>query len=144
MMNIQELATLEFTQLPIKIFVLNNDGYGSIKASQDRYFEGRRLGTDRTSRLGLPDIEGLVRGFNLPFYKIESHLDLSVNLEKCLDLEGPVIIEIVVDPVQIIEPRVYTEIASDGRFQTSNMERLSPILDEVELSSALQFDYPVQ
>jgi len=140
MMNIQELATLEFTQLPIKIFVLNNDGYGSIKASQDRYFEGRRLGTDRTSRLGLPGIEGLVRGFNLPFYKIESHLDLSVKLEKCLDLEGPVIIEIVVDPDQITEPRVYTEIASDGRFQTSNMERLSPILEEEELSSALQFD----
>ncbi len=140
MMNIQELATLEFTQLPIKIFVLNNDGYGSIKASQDRYFEGRRLGTDRTSRLGLPGIEGLVRGFNLPFYKIESHVDLSVTLKECLDLEGPVIIEIMVDPDQITEPRVYTEIASDGRFQTSNMERLSPVLDEEELLSALQFD----
>ena len=140
MMNIQELATLEFTQLPIKIFVLNNDGYGSIKASQDRYFEGRRLGTDRTSRLGLPVLEGLVRGFNLPFFKIDSHAGLAAILEKSLNSTGPVIVEIVVDPDQITEPRVYTEISSDGRFQTSNMERLSPVLDEVELSSALQFD----
>ena len=140
LMNIQELASLEFAQLPIKIFVLNNDGYGSIKASQDRYFEGRRLGTDRTSLLGMPELEGLVRGFGLPFYKIESHTGLTQNLERCLNSSGPGVIEIVVDPNQITEPRVYTEISSDGHFQTSNMERMSPILEENKLSSALHFD----
>lgn len=140
LMNIQELATLEFSQLPIKIFVLNNDGYGSIKNSQDRYFDGRRLGTDRASLLGMPDLERLVRGFNLPFYKIDSHMNLPQTLEQCLNSSGPGVIEIVVDPNQITEPKVYTEISSDGRFQTSNMERMLPIIEEDELLSALHFD----
>ena len=140
LMNIQELATLEFSKLPIKIIVLNNNGYGSIKASQDRYFDGRRLGTDPTSLLGMPQLEGIVRGFNLPYYKIESHALLTEKLNECFNAQGPGIIELIVDPGQVTEPRVYTEISRDGRFQTSNMERLSPVLDETELLNALRFD----
>jgi acetolactate synthase-1/2/3 large subunit len=140
LMNIQELATLEFSNLPIKIIVLNNDGYGSIKTSQDRYFDGRRLGTDRSSFLGLPQLEGLVRGFNLPYYKIKSHSRLTEVLSDCLNAPGPGIVELLVDPDQLTEPRVYTEISEDGKFQTSDMERLSPKLDEAELFNALHFD----
>lgn len=140
LMNIQELATLEYSNLPIKIIVLNNDGYGSIKTSQDRYFDGRRLGTDRSSSLGLPQLEGLVRGFNLPYYKIETHERLSEILSECMNTTGPGVIELIVDPNQMTEPRVYTDISPDGRFQTSDMQRLSPILDEAELISALHFD----
>ena len=139
-MNIQELATLEYSNLPIKIIVLNNDGYGSIKTSQDRYFDGRRLGTDRSSSLGLPQLEGLVRGFNLPYYKIETHDRLSEILRECMNTAGPGVIELIVDPNQMTEPRVYTDISPDGRFQTSDMQRLSPILDEADLISALHFD----
>jgi len=140
LMNIQELATLEFSKLPIKIIVLNNNGYGSIKTSQDRYFDGRRLGTDRSSLLGIPQLEGLVRGFNLPYFRIESHSVMVDKLKECLSLDGPGIIELIVDPDQSTEPRVYTEISNDGQFQTSNMERLSPILDEEELTKALKIN----
>lgn len=140
LMNIQELATLEFSNLPIKIIVLNNNGYGSIKTSQDRYFEGRRLGTDRASLLGIPQLEGLVRGFNLPYFKIESHSVMTDKLNECLNLDGPGIIELIVDPDQSTEPRVYTEISNDGQFKTSDMERLSPILDEEELLKALKIN----
>ena len=140
LMNIQELATLEFSKLPIKIIVLNNNGYGSIKTSQDRYFEGRRLGTDRSSLLGIPQLEGLVRGFNLPYFKIESHSVMIDKINECLNLDGPGIIELIVDPDQSTEPRVYTEISNDGQFKTSNMERLSPVLDEEELLKALKIN----
>jgi acetolactate synthase-1/2/3 large subunit len=140
LMNIQELATLEFSKLPIKIIVLNNNGYGSIKTSQDRYFEGRRLGTDRSSLLGIPQLEGLVRGFNLPYFKIESRSEMIDKLNECLNLDGPGIIELIVDPDQSTEPRVYTEISNDGQFKTSNMERLSPVLDEEELLKALKIN----
>jgi acetolactate synthase-1/2/3 large subunit len=138
LMNIQELATLEFSNLPVKIIVLNNNGYGSIKTSQDRYFEGRRLGTDRLSLLGIPQLEGLVRGFDLPYFRIEDHSVMIDTLKECLTLDGPGIIELIVDPEQLTEPRVYTEISEDGLFKTSNMERLSPILGEEELLIALK------
>ena len=140
LMNIQELATLEFSQLPIKIFVLNNNGYGSIKASQDRFFDGRRLGTDPSSLLGIPELAGLISGFNLAYYRIESHESLADKLKECLDNQNPTIIEIIVDPNQLTEPRVYTEVLEDGRFQTSDMENLSPVLAEVELLKALRVD----
>ena len=140
LMNIQELATLEFSKLPIKIIVLNNNGYGSIKASQDRYFDGRRLGTDPTSLLGMPRLEGLVRGFDLSYCKIDSHSMFTETLKKCLESQSPEIIELIVDPNQLTEPRVYTEISEDGRFRTSSMERLSPVLDESELLRALRMN----
>jgi thiamine pyrophosphate-dependent acetolactate synthase large subunit-like protein len=90
--------------------------------------------------LGIPQLEGLVRGFNLPYFKIESHSVMIDKINECLNLDGPGIIELIVDPDQSTEPRVYTEISNDGQFKTSNMERLSPVLDEKELLKALKIN----
>ncbi len=137
LMNVQELASLEFLNLPIKIFVLNNNGYGSIKTSQDRYFDGRRLGTDRSSLLGLPDIENVVRGFNLTFHRLVNFSQVLLTLETILAEPGPAIIELIVDPDQITEPRVFTEINEAGGFSTSSMENLVPKLSDADLKKAL-------
>lgn len=139
LMNVQELATLKFLHLPIKIFVLNNEGYGSIKASQDRYFDGRRLGTDTSSGLGLPHIEKMVRGFEISYFCISQRSDLSEVIKNALNSDGPTVIEIVVDPEQTTEPRTFTEITADGTFLTSPMEKLVPLLNENELARALLF-----
>ena len=140
LMNVQELATLKYKDLPVKIFVLNNDGYGSIKSSQDRYFEGRRLGTDKKSGLGLPDLEKMVNGFEISFYQVLERNELSFVIDQALQSRGPAVIEIRVDPNQLTEPRTYTEIDESGAFKTSPMEKLSPILPDEELYSALRFD----
>jgi acetolactate synthase-1/2/3 large subunit len=139
LMNVQELATLKHTNLPVKIFVLNNDGYGSIKSSQDRYFEGRRLGTDNTSGLGLPNLEKMIRGFEITFFQITTREELHSVIEEALGTSGPAVIEIKVDPEQSTEPRTFTEIDQNGKFVTSPMEKLSPLLSDEELSSALTF-----
>lgn len=139
LMNIQELASLEFLNLPIKIFVLNNNGYGSIKTSQDRYFEGRRLGTDRSSLLGLPNIEKVVRGFDITFHRLENLSQVVLSLETILAEPGPAIIELIVDPNQITEPRVFTELDEAGRFSTSSMENLVPKLSDGQLKKALSW-----
>ena len=140
LMNVQELATLKHADLPVKIFILNNDGYGSIKSSQDRYFEGRRLGTDKTSGLGLPDLERMIRGFEINFFQIATREELSFIVKQALSKQGPVVIEIKVDPDQTTEPRTFTEIDNNGLFVTSPMEKLTPLLSDEELSNALYFD----
>ena len=140
LMNVQELATLKYLDLPVKIFVLNNNGYGSIKSSQDRYFDGRRLGTDPNSGLGLPNIEKMVKGFELDYFKIPDRDGLSSVIKHAISTDGPAIIEVIVDPEQSTEPRTYTEIGQDGSFMTSPMEKLMPLISESDLSKALSFD----
>ena len=126
--------------LLLQIFVLNNNGYGSIKSSQDRYFEGRRLGTDKKSGLGLPNLEKMVKGFEINFFQIINRDELRMTINQALKTKGPAVIEIIIDPDQITEPRTYTEIDKSGNFTTSPMEKLSPVLPDDELYSALLFD----
>jgi acetolactate synthase-1/2/3 large subunit len=139
LMNIQELATIELHSLPIKIFVLNNDGYGSIKTSQDRYFEGRRLGTDRSTGLAIPSLEPIVRGFGLNYERISFRSGLEEKIVRILNDDSPAVIEIMVDPEQQTEPRTYTTISSDGKMQTAPMENLNPLIDEEILKKELTF-----
>jgi acetolactate synthase-1/2/3 large subunit len=140
LMNIQELATIELHNLPIKIFVLNNDGYGSIKTSQDRYFEGRRLGTDRSTGLAMPRLEGVIKGFGLKYKRISCREDLTQVLDVVFADFTPMVIEVFVDPMQQTEPRVFTEIKPDGKMLTAPMENLHPLIDESILRRELFFE----
>jgi acetolactate synthase-1/2/3 large subunit len=130
LMNIQELATIQMHNLPIKIFVLNNNGYGSIKTSQDRYFEGRRLGTDRSTGLAIPEIQPIVEGFKLRYERINNVHELELVLDRVFSDNTPMIIEVSVDPMQETEPRTFTTILPNGKMQTASMENLHPLLSE--------------
>src|SRR6185437_6832666 len=70
-MNIQELMTMVYHQLPIKLFYLNNDGYISMKQTQDNFF-GRRIGADTASGVSFPDISKIAEANGLPYMRIES------------------------------------------------------------------------
>jgi acetolactate synthase-1/2/3 large subunit len=137
LMNIQDLATIELHQLPIKIFILNNNGYGSIKTSQDRYFQGRRLGTDRQTRLAIPEFEGIVRGFKLKYFSIKNRGEMDQLLTQILGDNEPAIIEVLIDPDQQTEPRTFTEILPNGKMLTAPMENLHPLIEEETLKSEL-------
>lgn len=137
LMNIQELATIQLHNLPIKIFVLNNNGYGSIKTSQDRYFEGRRLGTDPSTGLAIPELEGIVKGFKLQYQILRDRNCLEEKLEEILSDNSPVIIEVIVDPHQQTEPRTFTEVLANGKMLTAPMENLHPLIDKDELIEIL-------
>ena len=139
LMNIQDLATIELHQLPIKIFILNNNGYGSIKTSQDRYFQGRRLGTDRQTRLAIPEFEGIVRGFKLKYLSIKNRSEMDQLLIQIFSDNEPAIIEVLIDPDQQTEPRTFTEILPNGKMLTAPMENLHPLIEEKTLKSELGF-----
>lgn len=139
LMNIQELATIQLHNLPIKIFVLNNNGYGSIKTSQDRYFEGRRLGTDPSTGLAIPELEGIVRGFKLEYQILRNRSDLEERLGEIFSNNSPAIIEVIVDPDQLTEPRTFTEVLANGKMLTAPMENLHPLIENDELIKILSF-----
>lgn len=120
-MNIQELATVQLNVKGIKFFVLNNNGYGSIKLTQDKYFNGRRVGTDPSSGLALVNLEKIAASFSMKFFRIESEDNLLDSIRIALSDESNAIIEVLVDPNQVISPRVVSRRDHEGNFIPADM-----------------------
>jgi len=130
-MNIQELATVERLRLPIKCFVANNDGYASIRTSQNGYFH-RLVGADRTSGVTLPDLGKVTQAYGLPFVKIEDKADMQTQIREVLNWDGPVICEVTVAPNEERIPRAASYIKPDGSMGSKPLEDLYPFLDRDE------------
>jgi acetolactate synthase-1/2/3 large subunit len=93
------------------------------------YFEGRFVGVDPGSGLSCPDIRKLAAGFGLPSLRIATHRGMRATIRKALALAGPVVVEVVLDPLQAIEPRVKSERLPDGRMVSKPLEDMWPYLD---------------
>lgn len=132
-MNIQELETIRRLNLPIKIFVLNNDGYGSIRATQNSYFGGFFVGSDPSSGLTLPNTVKIARAYGIPVVILEDVKRLWRKIDRVLSLDGPVICEVKVYPGQVVGPRVSSFQNENGEMETRPMEDLWPFLDRDEL-----------
>ena len=133
-MNIQELATVERLGLPIKFFVANNDGYGSIRASQSGYFH-RLMGADHSSGMTLPDLGKVTRAYGLPFVRIESKTDLNQQIRAVLEMDGPVICEVMIALNEERIPRASSYIKPDGSMASKPLEDLFPFLPREEFLS---------
>ena len=134
-MNIQELETISFHKLPIKIFVINNDGYHSIRQTQSNYFKEPRVGVGKESGdLGFPNLKKLVPAYDLPYYQISNNQTLSSDLDKILNQEAPFVCEIFVDTKQVFEPKVAARKLPDGTMVSATLENMSPFLPEDELN----------
>lgn len=136
-MNIQELATVERLQLPIKFFIVNNDGYASIRASQTGYFK-RLVGADRTSGVTLPDLGKVARAYGLPFVRISGKDHLNDSVQEVLESDGPVVCEVMVAANEERIPRASSFIKPDGSMGSKPLEDLYPFLPrEVFLSEMI-------
>ena len=133
-MNIQELEVVKRLDLPIKFFVLNNNGYASIRASQSGYFK-QTIGCDPGSGLTLPDICQLAGAFQIRTMRISDQSELRRIIMEALDADGPVVCEVMIQPDQAIGPRVTSKIRSDGSMVSRPLEDLFPFLDREELKS---------
>ena len=131
-MNLQELQTLVHYQLPVKLFVLNNNGYVSIRQTQDSYFEGRYVGRGPESGVSFPDIVRLAGAYGLSACRIESQKDLQYQLSQVLQTSGPTVCEIMLDPDQNFVPRVSSEKKSDGSMVSKPLEDMYPFLPREE------------
>ncbi len=134
-MNIQELATMAHHCLPIKLFYLNNDGYVSIKQTQDNFFAGRRIGVDGKTGVGFPDIIKLAQAYGLPTYKIENQESLSNSISHVLQTPGPIVCEVKLISDYIFSPKLSSEKKPDGTLISKPLEDMFPFLDRKEFLS---------
>src|SRR5581483_3524530 len=131
-----ELETIRRLALPIKILVLANEGYASIRASQQRWF-GRLVGADASSGLTLPPLDKIAMAYGMPYSKVDGQIALAPQLEMIFDTPGPVLCEIPSPPEELREPVQVSEAMPDGGMRSRAIEDLSPLLDREELARNL-------
>ncbi|HYA42705.1 MAG TPA: thiamine pyrophosphate-dependent enzyme [Syntrophobacteraceae bacterium] len=133
-MNIQELETVKRLNLPIKFFVLNNHGYASIQATQRNYFDGFFVGSNKESGMTLPDIGNVTQAFGLKAACIAGHDNIRQRVKEVLDMEGPVVCEVIITPNQTTAPRISSVKNADGTISSTPLEDTWPFLDREELA----------
>lgn len=132
MFNIQELETIRRLQLPIKFFVMNNDGYSSIRASQRAYFGEANLGCDKSNGLTVPSLTQVATAFGLSSTVIKNQENLRREVRKVLDMKGPVVCDVNVLPDELRAPRLQSYQKPDGSFVSRPLEDLFPFLPREE------------
>jgi acetolactate synthase-1/2/3 large subunit len=132
-MNVQELQTVVTHQLPVKIFVLKNGGYLSIRQTQNGFFQGRLIGTGATSGITFPDMLKVGAAYGIPSFAVEKIGDLEM-VKNELAKPGPSLFEVQLDVAQEFEPRLRSRILPDGTIKTPNLEDMYPFLSPEELA----------
>lgn len=142
-MNIQELQTVVYHKLPIIIFVLNNNGYLTIKLMQQNHF-GRYVGSDRDSGLSCPDIVKVANAYGIETGKISNHDELHDKIDGILSKHGPFLCEIIMSESQQLIPRVSSLKKPDGSIVSRPLEDMYPFLSREEyLSNMLVKDVEI-
>jgi acetolactate synthase-1/2/3 large subunit len=137
MMNLQELQIIAGRRLPVKIFILNNTGYHSIRQTQHNFFPDNIVGCGTDSGLSFPDFGKVAAAFGLPFQRCSSHLELDETIRRTLEQEGPAVCEIMLDLEQSFAPKLSSRKLDDGRMVTAPLEDMAPFLSREELAENL-------
>jgi acetolactate synthase-1/2/3 large subunit len=136
-MNLQELQTIVTHRLPIKLFVLNNQGYHSIRQTQQSYFPDNIVGCGTESGLGFPDLEKLAGAYGIPYRRLPSHALMDQRIRETLDGDGPQLCEVILDLAQPFAPKLASRRLADGRMVSSPLEDLAPFLPREELAEQM-------
>jgi acetolactate synthase-1/2/3 large subunit len=134
-LNMQELATVVYHRLPLKVFVFNNGGYLSIRTTQRAFFEGRLVGEGPNSGVGLPDMTKIADAYGIRSVAIRNHQEMPDQIRGALDHPGPVLYDVRMTPNQEFVPRVTSRRLADGRMVSSPLEDMYPFLDRAEFLS---------
>jgi acetolactate synthase-1/2/3 large subunit len=134
-LNIQELQTVVHHQLPLKIFVFNNDGYLSIRTTQNNFFNGHLVGESPKSGVTFPDMVKIAHAYGIKTYKISKQSKLAEQIQKVMNAPGPVLCDVFIQPDQLFAPRASSQRLPDGRMISKPLEDLYPFLARSELLS---------
>ena len=135
-MNIQELQTIVTNKLPIKLFVINNDGYHSIRQTQTNYFEAKYVGIGPDSKdLSFPELKKIAKAYGIKYFALTSNSTLEMDLKKIINKKGPFICEVFVDKVQTFEPKASSKKLEDGTMVSAPLEDLYPFLPRDEFKN---------
>lgn len=133
-MNLQELQTIVTNRLPIKIFVINNEGYHQIRQTQNNIFHNGFVGIGPESGdLGFPDFERIAWAYEIPYLRIENNSELKDIIESALNMDGFCLCEVMCSKEQIFEPKSATRRLEDGTLVSPPLEDMAPFLPREEL-----------
>lgn len=130
--NVQELLTLKAYNLNAKMFISNNNGYASIRGTQDRFCEGRHIGVDAASGVINPDFKLLAKSFGIPYILIRTNKGLKSGIAKALATDGPVLVELKVSRLQQ-RFRASSYKKEDGTIASRPIEDMDPLLPREEI-----------
>ncbi len=131
--NVQELMTIKQNLLSIKIFIFNNHGYSSIRATQNAFFGGFFVGADATSGVANPDFAALARAFGMGYSAISNHDELEQGIAGVLAGPGAFLCEVNLAPDQAISPKASAFRRGDGSFESRPLEDMAPFLPREEV-----------
>ena len=132
-MNLQELQTMLNYKLPIKLFIYNNGGYLSIKTTQKAFFNGFFVGSEAGSGVVLPSFEKLAAAYGFRYFRLCNNQELDDELPKIFAENGPVIIEVMLDPFEVLGPKAASKRLPDGTMVSAPLEDMAPFLSREEL-----------
>lgn len=131
-MNIQEFAPIHHNNLPIKTFVLNNNGYLLIRSTQRNFMEDRFVGEGPNSGVWCPELEKIATAYEIPYVRIEDVDEIDEKVKGVFDTEGPVICEVMTPEWQALVPRITSEKMPDGRLVAHEYSDMFPFLSREE------------
>ena len=137
MLNLQELQTVAHHQLPIKIFIFNNDGYLMIKHTQNALFKSTYVGTDKASGISCPDFSKIGAAFDMPTFQINRWEECDEVLAQVQAAKGPVICEVLMHSEQLFSPKLSLVVKEDGSLVSPPLEDLSPLLSREVVEQAM-------
>ncbi len=131
-MNIQEFAPIHHNNMPIKTFVLNNNGYLLIRTTQRNFMEDRFVGEGPESGVWCPDLEKIAAAYEIPFIRINSVDEIESKVKQVFETKGPVICEVMTPEWQLLIPRITSEKMPDGRLVAHEYSDMFPFLSREE------------
>lgn len=135
MMNIQELQTIKTHNLPIRIFIIRNDGYSSIKQTHKNFFNANYVGCNAASGVETPDFCKVANAFGIDAERIENADDLEEKIRAILKKRGPYVCEIVCQNDYMFSPKLSAKQLPDGTIVSPSLEDMYPFLDRKEFES---------
>ena len=138
MMNLQELSIIGAFSLPIKVFILNNEGYHSIRQTQQNYFPDNPVGCGLESGLPFPNFKDLAKGFSMAYSYSEIEQNLEKEIAETISFKGPIIHEIKLNLDQAFEPKLSSKKLADGSMSTSELEDMAPFLSKEKMNEIIK------
>ena len=136
-MNIQELQTIIHNKLPIKIFVLNNNGYLAISSMQDNLFNKNYVGSNNQSGVSSPSFVKIADAYGFKTFTIYDQEYIEEKIKNVLEFKGPVLCEIMMKENQLLVPRLQSQRDNEGNIVSPSLENMFPFLEENELKKIM-------
>ena len=142
-MNIQELQTLITYHFPLKIFVLENEGYLAIKTTQKSFFGGHFTGSNPVSGVVCPDLKKIAEAYGIPFIRVNEEGTVLKNaIQKTLNMDGPAICEIIMHPEQTLFPKSASFRDENGKMTSAPLDRMAPFMpEELQMQCVYRKDF---